>query len=189
MKFSTNSEYKENLLSMMKELEYDYYTREEKKEIERFVQAYTVNDYEKVNFKWNGKHAEEFNDANLNFRQKILVFVCLYPNKVESLELLRDLFIEEAKCSKESWGVDEALFIIGENLLKIGKEKYIKEFCIGLNMSFDTYGCCSSMDLTGIDIQSLIDSINNEIRHTMNKNIKNSLEFGKEFIKAMSMES
>lgn len=64
-------------------------------------------------FKWNGKHGEEFLDANEAFRTELIESVIRSPDKA-SFPLVRDLFIEYTKWCQES-------FCIGSEFAELSK--------------------------------------------------------------------
>ncbi|MDZ4821097.1 MAG: hypothetical protein SGJ20_19200 [Planctomycetota bacterium] len=73
-------------------------------DVTTFVAGYTSADECRICFAWNGKHAEEFDDANMNFRDAVYDFV-LDDIEAVPIELVRDLFKAEAECSVEAWGI------------------------------------------------------------------------------------
>ncbi len=40
-------------------------------ELQHFADNYSLIDYDKIKFDWNGKHGENFVDNNLVFRQEL----------------------------------------------------------------------------------------------------------------------
>lgn len=148
--------------------------------LEKFVSSYQSNiNFDKVSFKWNGKHADEFEDENDEFRREVAEFII---NSVDDVcyELLRDIFIEEAKWAKEAWGTSNVFPLIGEKLLRVGQEHAILDFLAGYVMSFDTFACCHTIDLSGMDLERFVKFINEQITDEKNKEILNMLEAGKE---------
>jgi hypothetical protein len=148
--------------------------------LEQFVSVYQSDmNFDKICFKWNGKHADEFEDENDEFRREVAEFIINSPENVP-YELFRDIFIEEAKWAKEAWGTSKVFPMIGEKLLKIGQEDAILDFLTGFVMSFDTYACCHTIDLSGIDLKRCIKFIDEHISDEENKDSLNMLESGKE---------
>lgn len=61
------------------------------KSLEDFIQTYCESDERRIRFAWNGKHADEFRDANQDFRHEVLEVVSEHTDAAPPL-LLRDLF-------------------------------------------------------------------------------------------------
>ncbi len=61
--------------------------------VDEFVRTYTASGLPRICFDCNGKHADEFVDANMEFRQEVVTFVINKP-ELASPELLRDLLLE-----------------------------------------------------------------------------------------------
>src|SRR6185369_17804322 len=95
--------------------------------IEQFVRDYDEGQRQRIEFAWNGKHASEFQDANQEFRSKAVSFVCENSGQ-GSLELLRDLFIEESKWSVHAWGAPLTFANLGALLLTRGGVHYLPDF-------------------------------------------------------------
>ena len=61
-------------------------------EVSEFIRSYSSSSGElRIGFDWNGKHAEEFVDCNMEFRNSIREAV-LANIAAAPLELVRDLF-------------------------------------------------------------------------------------------------
>ena len=106
-------------------------------ELNEFIHHYDPNkDYWRINFEWNGKHSDEFYDANCQFRFEVSERVRKLGCDV-SVELLKDLFIEHAKCSKEAWGSYQYLHLIGAALINKGRSKYVLLYLRFSRKSFD----------------------------------------------------
>jgi hypothetical protein len=148
--------------------------------LDQFVINYQNDiNFDKICFKWNGKHAEEFDDENGEFRREVAEFILDSEDSVR-YELLRDIFLEEAKWAKEAWGTCSVFPLIGQRLLQVGGEGAILDFLSGYVMSFDTYACCHTIDLSGIDLRLFVEFIDEQIAKQGNADILNKLEAGKE---------
>ncbi|MEM8861920.1 MAG: hypothetical protein AAGD96_26660, partial [Chloroflexota bacterium] len=69
--------------------------------IDEFVKNYSNDDELKILFAWNGKHADDFFDENLEFRRKVLKYFEKYPKEF-SIELVGDLYDAETAFAKEA---------------------------------------------------------------------------------------
>ena len=149
--------------------------------VEQFSTGYRSQvDLERISFKWNGKHAEEFDDQNGEFRRTVAEFI-IDSKEAVPYELIRDIFIEDAKWAKEAWGTSNIFPSIAEKMLKVGQEYAILDFLYGFSMSFDTYACCHTIDLSGIDLQKFINFIDNQINEESDETTLKMLEAGREF--------
>lgn len=185
-----NKQYIVELIGMLRQLEEEYYLKDEEEQIKNVILGYDARDKEKISFKWNGKHGKEFFDANGAYRNKLGVYYCLHCEK-ENLLLCRDIFIEEAKMAKEAWGVNEIMCILGQRLLKHAPEKFIVDFIEGAFSSFDTYGCCLSVRLEKDEHQKATHALKAYISMLDENSIKTKekLEDGLEYIKNMVKEA
>jgi hypothetical protein len=114
---------------------------------QQFVNSYsTAEDRQRIVFAWNGKHAEEFHDANDEFRQQVLALVLADP-AVVPIELVRDLFDAETAMAKEAWGVNtEAVRALTRELLTRGGPAFVEDFLIGkIGRGMDAY-CAAYFD-------------------------------------------
>lgn len=153
------TKYRDEIMDMMIELESTIYEDSEIMHLHEFVTNYTDKNFDEIRFNWNKKYGKEFKDYNYKFREKLSFYIIIRYKKNDNSELLRDLFCEQSKCDKESWGASGFLFYLGERLLISARRKYIYEFLEGAMRSFDTYGCCTSIRVDN----SLIDELKVEI--------------------------
>lgn len=73
-------------------------------EFKSFAENYSKSDFDRIKFEWNGKHGDEFADPNYEFRNHLCE--AIKDNFSEySLDLIKDLYIEQAKCANETWSV------------------------------------------------------------------------------------
>ncbi len=115
-------------------------------EVSDFVKGYSSIDLERIGFSWNGKHAPDFSDANQAFRFRVVESVCANPG-VAPVGLLRDLFVESAKWTREAWGSPPGFSKLGAELLRPGGEDTLADFVWALGRSFDTWGACHEIRL------------------------------------------
>lgn len=85
----------------------------------------------RIAFAWNGKHAEQFLDANQPFRQRVLKTVLASLDRVP-IELVRDLYDAETAWASEAWCVNaEAVRALAEELLTRGGPEFVEDFLRG----------------------------------------------------------
>jgi hypothetical protein len=104
--------------------------------ITAFIASYTSAEEPRIRFDWNGKHAGEFADRNMEFRGEVLEAVFADPSAAP-LELIRDLFRAETRCSREAWGIAGGVNVLAEHLLRRGGVPYLDDFLDGKFQSFD----------------------------------------------------
>lgn len=109
----------------------------DKNTIEIFIRQYTRADFYKIRFDWNGKHADDFEDKNYDFRSQVSEYLVNDFN-IGNDQLIRDLYIEWSKCSKESWGIYNKYRLFAQQLLERGGSKYLLDYLTGASYSFDT---------------------------------------------------
>jgi len=95
--------------------------------LNNFIENYSSNDFDKIKFDWNGKHADEFKDNNLTFRKELVEYIVPYLSSV-NLELIRDLYIELSKLAKEAWGAPKHFNLLGQELILRDYKKYIIDY-------------------------------------------------------------
>lgn len=153
-------------------------------DIEQFVRGYGPGQRRRIEFAWNGKHASEFHDANQEFRSNVVAFVCENSGQ-GSVELLRDLFIEESKWSVQAWCAPFTFANLGALLLNRGGTDYLSDFLDGFNASFDTFGACHQMDLDPIVASSLVRQVQQQLNEASDERSKTKLESGKQLFEKL----
>ena len=115
--------------------------------IAAFIMSYTSANESRIRFDWNGKHADEFADRNMEFREAVREAV-LADLPAVPLELIRDLFRAETQCSRESWCIVDGVGVLAERLLRCGGTDYLDDFLEGKFQSFDaSLGSAFTVDL------------------------------------------
>lgn len=104
-------------------------------DIAAFIARYTADDEKRIRFDWNGKHAEEFADRNLEFRAAVRETV-LAEVTAGPLKLVRDLFRAETQYSREAWSIAVGVSALAEDLLRRGGTRYLADFLEGKFQSF-----------------------------------------------------
>ncbi|WP_445364614.1 hypothetical protein ACJJIQ_11015 [Microbulbifer sp. ANSA003] len=127
--------------------------------IEDFIKNYSPSDLEKISFAWNGKHAEELEDANYDFRNDVAKKL-IDKEMLGSSELVRDILLAEAYLSKEIWGATGALTDLGTLLLSQSKAKYVDSFFEAKGQSFDTECGLTCYDVPVDIIREIIEELN-----------------------------
>jgi len=115
-----------------------------------FIKNYTSNDKIKIEYHSNGKSSDYWCDSNLDFRNEICKLLVEYES-LRPDELLRDIFRAEAEFCRESWGASPNVTILGKLLITETKEKYIEDYFLGKEESYDTQ-CAVSLGDAGEDI-------------------------------------
>lgn len=105
-------------------------------DVAAFIAGYTPADEARIRFDWNGKHAEEFVDRNIGFREPIREAV-LADVSAAPLELVRDLFRAETQFSREAWCIVDGVSVLGESLIRRGGTAYLDDYLEGKFQSFD----------------------------------------------------
>lgn len=106
-------------------------------ELVDFIRHYNGTDLDRIRFDWNGQHGDKLRDLNMDFRMA----VCEYLAKdlsVASDHLIRDLYLELSKSSKETWGIYRNYHLFAQELLDRGVTKYLMDYLNGAAQSFDT---------------------------------------------------
>lgn len=157
-----------------------------------FTTSYSEQDQCKISFAWNGKHAKDFVDSNLHFRKGVIRFVLENEQLYFPVELIKDLFLEEAKCSVQAWGIGNDFHKLGEKLIRSGKNIYLDEFLVGAYASFDTYCSSRMMDLQRHEIESILEELNTRIkdpnRVEMKDRYQSGIELFESFLKVAQRE-
>ena len=115
-------------------------------DVAEFIAKYTEADRQRLAFAWNGKQAEEFQDANQEFRWKV-VHACVASPKDASPLLLEHLFLADSEWSREAWCSPHHFAQLGGALLVRGEGAVLGSFAKGFIASFDTFGSCHELRL------------------------------------------
>lgn len=145
-------------------------------EIAAFVHAYQPSDLGRIRFDWNGKHADQLRDPNMEFRYA----VCEQVSKdftQASDELIRDLYLELARSSKETWSVYKNFHLFAQELLDRGLTKYLLDYAEGATKSFDTILASGRVKVTDEQRAEIGDFIERELRSSSDDRTKALLEF------------
>jgi hypothetical protein len=113
-----------------------------------FISQYTASSRSAIDFAWNGKHAADFRDSNQEFRWQV-VDRCINQSRLASPLLLEHLFLADAEWAAEAWGSPHHFAELGSALLEIGQEGVLDSFSRGFVRSFDTFGACHEIQLSG----------------------------------------
>ncbi len=139
-----------------------------------FVTSYSEIGQACIAFAWNGKHAEEFADANQDFRRSVVEY-CLANSSDPSPLLLAHLFLAEAQWSAEAWGAPHHFAQLGALLLERGQAEALAPFSEGLVSSFDTFGACHAMSLSPELLEKLLTAVNATLAVTVDQSIHKRL--------------
>lgn len=103
---------------------------------EAFFENYDPSWEDKVSFAWNGKHAQEFVDSNLEFRRQVCELFKAHKSQA-SLPLIAALYTAETKCAKEAWGVNRVVSELAQELLERGGIPYLETYMNGVGRGMD----------------------------------------------------
>jgi hypothetical protein len=151
-------------------------------EIQAFVVNYSAASIERIRFAWNDKHGADFADANQAFRTEVVEFVVDQPHKAP-LELVRDLFLEEASWCREAWGSSRHFSELAETMVKKCGVAYLDDFLKGMMASFDTFGACHQMRLREFEIDEFLQAIEERLKQAPEKRSVSLLESGRDLFK------
>ena len=104
-------------------------------DIGQFVETYT-NDDAAICFRWNGKHGDEFDDANEVFRNAVIDRV-INQSEEAPLSLIVDLYRALTEYSAEAWCIDERVEDLAKIIIKAGGAQTARKFIVGAMQSFD----------------------------------------------------
>eukprot|EP01031_Cornospumella_fuschlensis_P051446 gene51446-62914_t len=120
-----------------------------------FVRTYAPQAEAQIAFSWNGKHASEFVDWNMQFRQE----VCAYfedENDVFPLPLVAALFKAETLFAKEAWGVNRVVSKLAQELLERGGVEYLDVYLAGARCGMDAFMETGNVTLSKPRCQELV---------------------------------
>lgn len=146
-------------------------------EFQKFADNYSKDDFERIRFDWNGKHADEFHDNNYEFRMGLCEFLADKLDRTK-IDLICDLFRELAKCSKEIWGVYYRFHLFGQQILKRGTPEKLIDYLFGAVQSFDTVLASGQLDLTADQKKKIADYIKTRLQTEKDGKNIDLLKFG-----------
>ena len=135
--------------------------------VEKYLANYSGDSVASIAFAWNGKHAAEFVDSNLEFRRAVIQYV-LTQLPETPLIIIKDLFRAEAAFAKEAWGVNRDLHMLGQELLTRGRTLYFQDFLLGATSSFDTLLECGNISIEPSLKKELADYCKSQIAEATN---------------------
>lgn len=124
--------------------------------IRDFVRTYTLQAETQIAFAWNGKHASEFVDKNMLFRQE----VCDYfqaEKDTFSLPLIAALYKAETVFAREAWGVNSVVCALAQALLERGGVEQLDVYMAGAWCGMDAYMESGNIRLSKLRCQELLD--------------------------------
>lgn len=105
--------------------------------LQYYIDHYTVNDFEKIQFIWNGQYGANFIDENYDFRIHLCEFIVPRITTV-SIDLIRDLYCEVGKTSPITFSIYQNYHFFASELLERGKQAYLLDYLRGASYSMDT---------------------------------------------------
>ncbi len=103
--------------------------------IDRFIADYEGDD-SCIRFEWNGKHDDDFKDANEAFRSDVIDRVIAHPSDVQ-LKLIAGLYRALTHFSAEAWCIDDRVEALARLMINKGGPAVSRDFIIGAMESFD----------------------------------------------------
>ena len=143
--------------------------------VESFVSNYSEADRSRIAFAWNGEHAQEFVDANQEFRWQV-VRACLQSPQDAPPGLLEALFLEDAEWSAQAWGAPHHFGPLGSVLLEYGRDGTLEAFARGCVRSFDTWGACHGIVISSGAAESYLASARLALQGTEDSEARRQLE-------------
>ena len=123
--------------------------------IEEYVNNYSEDDELEIMFAWNGKHADEFDDENMEFRRSVLEYFEDNP-KAFPLALVAALYDAETEFAKEAWCVNKVVSLLAQEMLERGRAKYASTYLKGWARGMDAHIQSTRIELSQGCIQDLI---------------------------------
>jgi len=102
---------------------------------DRFIAEYSGDDT-RIKFAWNGKHEDDFEDANEQFRNDVVERVLSQTSSVK-LALIVDLYRALAAWSSEAWCIDSRVEDLARLMIELGGQDVARDFIVGAMASFD----------------------------------------------------
>jgi hypothetical protein len=124
--------------------------------VKDFVRIYSPEAEPQIAFAWNGKHASEFIDANMQFRREVCSFF-QDDKSAFSLPLIAALFKAESLFAKEAWGVNRVVSRLAQELLERGGVEYLDLYLAGARCGMDAYLETGNITLSKPRCQELLD--------------------------------
>ena len=150
-----------------------------------YVASYADSDSERVAFAWNGKHADEFIDANQEFRWEVVRYCIEHPDDA-SPPLLETLLRADAAWAREAWGSPHHFHSLAEVLLLRGRESVLDTFAECFSASFDTFGACHELRLAPDVLSELTSALRLRIAAVPPGDHRNRLESSLELFEKLS---
>jgi hypothetical protein len=148
-------------------------------EIEKFIIEYSNSDFEKIKFDWNGKHGDDLEDPNMDFRMKVCEYL-IQDFSIAADKLILDLYQELSKSSKETWGVYRSYHLFAQEVLNRGRTKYLLNYLQGASQSFDTSLASGRIELTDSEKNEILDFINKRLKDKVNEENRKYYEFAQQ---------
>ena len=124
-------------------------------EIEEFVKNYSEDDELEIMFAWNGKHADDFKDENMEFRLAVLEY--FKENRgVFPVTLIAALYDAETEFAREAWGVNPVVSLLAEDLLERGREAYAPIYLKGWYRGMDAHIQSRQIELSDECLKDLL---------------------------------
>ncbi|MCB0738772.1 MAG: hypothetical protein KDC92_14760 [Bacteroidetes bacterium] len=140
-------------------------------DLKNFADNYSRADFTKIRYDWNGRLGDDFHDGNYEFRIQLCQF--LIPQLANTnIKLIRDLFVEEAKASKVTFGIYMNIHHFAQELLKRDWKKYLIDYMEAGTHGMDAYFGIGKIEIDNALAQEIFDHINVTLKESENENEK-----------------
>ena len=140
-----------------------------KNEIQTFAKNYSDKDFDRIKFDWNGKHGDEFEDKNYDFRMQLCETI-KDDLSYSTEKLILDLYLELSKCAKETFGVYNSYHLFANELLERTGTKYFDQYIEGGSKSMDTGISSGRLNLSKERVFEILNHIKSKIANSENEN-------------------
>lgn len=142
------------------------------------IDNYTPDRFHELMVEWTKNVEYGTEDGLLDFRHAVLEIILPSIGTV-NLDLLKDLYLEQAKCAYENCGVHIHFNLVGGELVRRGGEKYLMDFykgsalcqgscLISIPFDLDRDKALTALDFLKDKIVKEIDCLNYKLRVQMN---------------------
>jgi len=120
-----------------------------------FVASYTPSSEAKIAFAWNGRHAADFDDANMAFRTAVGDY---FEENTQacSLPLIAALYRAETQWAKEAWCVRSVVAELAQELLQRGGVAYLDVYFAGACCGMDAFMESGNISLSKTRCEELL---------------------------------
>jgi hypothetical protein len=133
-------------------------------QILNMLENYSPDTFHKLMNEWSEEVAAGRIEESFGFRHQVVEMIVPSINKI-NLGLLRDLYLEQAKCAYEKCGVHVKFNQLGRELLERGGERYLVDFYKGAMLCQGTYIISMDFTLDREKAMTALDYLRDKITH------------------------